>query len=146
MSGSVAHGNSSLNFDPGQVYYFVNPEINTPEPHYHICLEQDGGGVLFMACCTSQFEKRKAYIEKVGLPMSTLVWMSPDLNNNFKKDTYVDCNRCFEFTVTELQRLQAFKYVGRIKPSHLEQIAIGMTESPQVEDYKKEAIQKLLEF
>jgi hypothetical protein len=146
MSGSVDPEGSSLNFDPGQVYYFVNPEIGTPEPHYHICLEQAGGGVLFMVCCTSQFEKRRQYIERTGLPMTTLVWMSPDENNKFKKDTYVDCNSCFEFNVSEIPEFDAFKHIGRIKPTHIEEIAGGIVDSPKVEDYKKDIVKKLLEF
>lgn len=108
-SGGSGSGHA---FDPGQVYYFVNPQIPSLEPHYHICLEQAGGGVLFMACCTSQFDKRKLYIERTGLPMTTLVYMPPDVDNGFKKDTYVDCNRCFEFAEDDLPRMISFRYAG----------------------------------
>jgi hypothetical protein len=146
MSGSTAHRASGLSFDPGEIYYFVNPHFPSTEPHYHICLEQAGGGVLFMSCCTSQFERRRQYIERAGLPMSTLVWLPPDDENKFKKETYVDCNSCFEFMINDLPQQDSFKYIGRIRPSHLLQIASGTMDSPRIEDYKKDTIQKLVDF
>jgi hypothetical protein len=46
-----------------KVYKFVNHKLSSMEPHFHIVLSVENE-ILILAVCTSQFEKRKKFIEK----------------------------------------------------------------------------------
>lgn len=127
---------------PGQVYYFISDKLNSDVPHFFVCCTIIDG-VVFLVCCTSQFEKRKSYIEKRNLPNSTLVWLKPNDENGFKVDTYVDCNTHYNYTLQKLAQLYGddeLEYKGQLSESDFHQILIGLNESPIIEENIKEKL------
>jgi hypothetical protein len=131
------------NIKPRQIYYFVSDKlVGTIDPHYFICLAVDNELIL-LSCCTSQFEKRKKFIENRELPFSTLVWLKPTPDNGFKKDTYVDCNGYFDYSASEIERLydeDKISYIGELSESDFYQILIGLRESPLIEEAVKKKL------
>lgn len=133
---------------PKKIYYFVSDKISSDAPHYFICLSKADGGMVLLSCCTTQFEKRKKFIEDRDFPHTTLVWIKPDEKNELKEDTYVDCNSCFSYTIEELGSLyesEKLHYKGELSDSHFEQILIGLRDSPLIDEVTKEALNKYRE-
>ena len=99
-----------------------------------------------MSCCTSQFDTVRRFVETRSLPMESLVWISPDessVDNPFSKDTYVNCNSCFTYTIEEFRTMydaETVSYSGKVSDSHYEQILIGIHSSPLVDNETKEII------
>jgi hypothetical protein len=132
--------------DDKKIYYFSTTRINTEEPHHFICIKRTTEDILIMSCCTSQFNTVRRFIETRSLPMESLVWISPDstsIENPFTKDTYVNCNSCFTYTIDEFKSMydnDAISYSGKVSDSHYEQILIGIHSSPLVDNETKEII------
>lgn len=130
-----------------QVYFFSNEQIKTPIPHYFICICIISEGNIFFVCCTSQFEKRKNFIEKRNLPSTTLVWLKPDTKNGLKKDSYVDCNSYYPIPRSKIRNLYEndnIEYSGEISEDHYIQILKGLIASPLIEENLKEYITPIL--
>lgn len=133
---------------PGSIYKFSSTQINTPIRHYFICIVRDDGDCLILACCTSQFEGRKNYVERnAHIPESPLVWIAaPNEDNELTEDTYVNCNNYFEYRVEDLrQKYDAgtLDYKGEVSESHYVQIINGMRESPEIEEDIKDRLPSL---
>lgn len=47
----------------GGIYWFVNPKINSPDPHPHVCVGEKDGTFILLFCGTSNFEGRKRHFE-----------------------------------------------------------------------------------
>lgn len=84
----------------GSVYYFEEKELSSNEPHYFVVLNQNPRTeeFLILVCASSQVEKRRQIIQRLGFPEETLVFVSPAEYAIFSKDTVIDCNRVFEKT------------------------------------------------
>ncbi|MEN0005216.1 MAG: hypothetical protein AAF798_13775 [Bacteroidota bacterium] len=131
---------------PGKVYYFESEQLSTNIPHYFICLTINADELVILACCTSQFEKRKRFIESRNLPHSTLVWISPNDENGFSRDTFVDCNSYFDYSKEELKRLyesDILSFTGEVSEDVLVQIYIGMKDSPLIEEAIKDRLPEI---
>lgn len=102
-----------------------------------------------MACCTSQFETVRRFVESRRLPDSTLVRVKSTKENGFTKETYVNCNNePFEYTRDEFLekfRNQTIKYKGELSETDFEQLIIGFTESPLISKKFQKLISDLLE-
>lgn len=85
-------------------------------------------------------------LEKNNLPNETIVWVSPaDEENPFTKNTYVNCNEYFTYTIDEFKNLyesDKVKFTGEISEIHYEQILIGIQMSPLIDDETKELLPK----
>jgi len=126
---------------PRKVFYFRSEQLNTSIPHYFICVAKSENDMLILVCCTSQFEKRRQFIESRGFPHSTLVWVPPTSENGLSVDSYVDCNSYFDYTVDEfigLYESGILELKGEISEDHMAQILIGISDSPLIEDNIKE--------
>jgi hypothetical protein len=127
-----------------KVYYFTSAKIDSNVPHYFICIKRTDDCVLIFACCTSQFESRKKFIESRELPFETLVYIRPGEDGNpFTKATYVDCNNCHIYTFEEFKRMYnsaAVRYSGEISQIYYEQIIIGLHASPLIAEDIKEIL------
>lgn len=104
------------------------------EPHFHIVLSVENE-ILILAVCTSQFEKRKKFIEKKSLPENTLVKISGDF---FDKETFVDCNMNIfsEETCEKLYNLYKdglLEFSGEITDCEYIQILDGIIDSPLID-------------
>ena len=147
MKINIRDSNSSFGdtIEPRKIYKFSSNKINTPILHYFICIVRDDGDFLVMTCCTSQFEKRKKFIEaRPDIPNSTLVWIdAPNDDNHLTKETYIDCNNYIEYSVAELQQKynqEEITFEGEISEVHFLQIIQGLLDSPEIEDEIKEML------
>lgn len=82
----------------GSVYYFEEEKLSSPEPHYFIVVNKapKSDKILILVCASSQIEKRKAVVEKLGFPKETLIIVSPQECPCFTKETAIDCNSIIE--------------------------------------------------
>lgn len=130
--------------DNKKIYYFSSNQLNTKIPHHFICVKRNNNDVLFMSCCTSQFETIRKFVETRSLPLATLVYISPkDTSNPFDKDTYVNCNDIQTYTIDEFRSMyesNAINYSGEISDNYYEQIITGIHSSPLIEEEIKENI------
>jgi hypothetical protein len=128
-----------------KVLYFACSELNTEEPHYFICLCSHPVNTVNLSCCTSQFATVKRLIERNKFPSETLVYIpKTDTDNPFKKDTYINCNEWFPYSIDELWSMYynvVLTIIPDLLPLHsFEQILIGLLASPQIEDELKESL------
>ena len=88
----------------GSVYYFEEERLSSSTPHYFIVLNKEpvDDTVLFLVCASSQVEKRKNAIEKLGFAPETLVIVSVGECDCFDKETAIDCNTIFEKTTSSV--------------------------------------------
>lgn len=131
------------NISQRKVYYFKSNRLNTDIPHYFVCLTVGIDGIVLLVCCTSQFEKRRKFIETRNLPYSTLVWIKPDKENGLKMDSYVDCNGYFDYSLEELGQLyeaDELEYKGELSEAVFDQILTGLRESPLIEESVKDKL------
>lgn len=129
-----------------KVYYFSSTRLNTDEPHHYICIKKSDNDILILTVCTSKFDTVKNYVERAKLPNETLVWISPvDANNPFTKDTYVNCNTSFTYTLEEFREMyesDTIKHSGEINDGHYFQILDGLHASPLIDKDTKNTIPK----
>jgi hypothetical protein len=123
-------------FEPKGLYYFSSEALNTAVRHYFVIVEIEGK-LFHMVVCTTQFEKRKEYLNYAGIDSCTLVPIKPDTGNELTEECYVDCNKVFShYTIEALQAkldsgVLAFK--GHVSDSEYYQIMNGIIYSPRVE-------------
>jgi hypothetical protein len=131
-----------------QIYYFATAEVENP--HFYICIKRTDGNILYMSICTSQFETIRKFVETRHLPFETLVFIKPntaDENNPFSKETFVNCNNVFTFTIDELTEKYIngeISYKGQLEDIYYEQLLLGIHASPLVDEEVKEFIPNTL--
>jgi hypothetical protein len=130
----------------GSVFYFEEEAISSAEPHFFVVLNKNPRTeeVLVLVCASSQVEKRKQAIQRLGFPATTLVFVSPTEYVLFKKDTVIDCNRAYEKTPQSLvEKLEQ----GKLKvcteimaEAIVQQLLQGVMASPQVAERVKQLL------
>ena len=133
------------NIQERKVYYFSSTYLNTNTPHYFICIKKTDDEVIILSCCTSQFETVKRFVETRSLPYETLVYISSNdsINEVFDKDTYVNCNEYYQYTVDDFRKKYEeglIVFSGEISESHYEQILTGFHTSPMISPEIKELL------
>jgi len=124
----------------GSIYWFINPNISSSEPHPHVCLGTEADECAFMLCGTSQFEKKRRFFELNGLPFETLVRFQANVTNTITKDTYINCNEVQSHQINDLYNNTSFKQRGSVSISELFQIKNGIEISELLEEEFKELI------
>ncbi|MVN90482.1 hypothetical protein [Mucilaginibacter aquatilis] len=124
----------------GNIYYFINPQINSQEPHPHLYVGDKDDKSAFLICGTSQFEKRKRYFELVGLPYETLVRIRPSEDNKLTTDTYINCNDVQTHDFNSLFTYSKFSFYGTTTKSEQYEVKNGISISVLVEEDDKEII------
>ncbi|HTE27592.1 hypothetical protein [Flavitalea sp.] len=123
-----------------EVFFFATEKIFTEDPHFFICVKKTESEVLLFTCCTSQGGKREDYLNRKGVSLKTLVYIKPVKGLPFTKDTFVDCNKCFQYTMEEFKKMceeGTMQYKGEISPEYYEQIIVGLLESPEIDQEVK---------
>ncbi|MDZ4794563.1 MAG: hypothetical protein SGI83_09820 [Bacteroidota bacterium] len=123
------------------IFYFVYPPLNTPDPHYFVCVGQLPSGEYAFSCCTSQFNTVRKFVEIRRLPNTTLVFMPPAVDNPFDRDTYVNCNEYFGFhkaDLWEMYNLGSLTEHGEFPLESYEQIVIGFKDSTIIDEELKD--------
>ena len=77
---------------PGAVFYFINENLNSDEPHYHFVLNYNpfDEPLLILVLASSQIQSVKA--RRAMHPIETLVEMDGNDYNELTKPSIVDCN------------------------------------------------------
>lgn len=133
----------------GSVYYFEEEQLSSDEPHYFVVLNRNPRTeeFLILVCASSQVEKRKQIIQRLGFAQETLVFVSPSEYSIFTKDTVIDCNRVFEKTAqTLIEKLEQneLKVCAEIMPDTiLRKLAKGISASTQVSEKIKRMLSGL---
>ena len=129
----------------GSVYYFQEETLSSAESHYFVVLNKDPRSeeILILVCASSQIDKRRRIVEKLGFPAETLVFISPSDYPLFTRDTVIDCNRAFEKTcqsLIEKLELGKLKTCTELMPLEIVQKLIqGVHLSTQVAEKIKKA-------
>jgi len=126
-----------------KLYYFSSTKIDTDIPHHYVCIKKTDNDVLILTLCTSQFDTVKRFVETRNLPYETLVYITPDGENELTVDTYVNCNEIHEYTIDEFRVLYESNIVGftgEIADSHYQQILIGLHKSTLIDEDIKELL------
>lgn len=130
---------------PRAILYFSDPEaLNTPSRHYFICISPSPEGHLVFSCCTSQFATVKGMIEHNAYENATLAFIkASDPDNPFDKDTYVNCNEYFVYSLRNLWSKYLsgdLSFKSELPLDSFEQILIGLGKSDQIEEEVKELL------
>lgn len=134
--------------NPKQVFHFSNSDLNTHIPHYFICVSKSVESIVFMVCCTSQFDSIRYIIEEKKFPYSTLATIQPSNENGLTVETHINCNHIFEKHIdwiTDKYSDEQLNYKGILNDVHYEQILRGILDSPMVEEIIKEDCRKQLD-
>lgn len=134
-------------FKKQHLYYFINPELNSDEPHFHVCIAKDKIDVYFLIC-SSQFKTKERFIKMNNLPYSTLVYIDSykQSDNDLTKQTYISCNECFKFSIDELYQMKENGILlekGKISNSNMQQLSIGFNESRLIDNHLKPKFPKI---
>lgn len=119
----------------GGLIYFINDQICSPEPHYHLCLNISQNHVNFL-CGTSRPESTTRFLELNKIDYSTFVSVKPSvLLNRLKLDTYFNCNQPYSFHIDDLLKKynsNELRIKGEIAEYELLNIKNGIINSPLI--------------
>ena len=88
----------------GSVYYFSESSFSSNASHYFIVIDKEPGcdEVFLLVVSSSRIEKAKWRTEKRGLPAETLVEIGANEYIDFTKNSIIDCNCLFRYSINEL--------------------------------------------
>lgn len=131
--------------DERKIYFFhdVVPDGSDIYPrHRYICFKKHCQVVCLVECTTQEATIDK-YIMQRSLPTSTKVHLSPNETLNLPKDTFINCNTCYNCEVKDLAKLLSegtVDFCGEIEGADYASIISGLKVSPVI----KPAIKALL--
>jgi len=133
---------------PGDLLYFKDGRLNSPEPHFFLLAGIKNKSITLFLVGTSKFDNAQKRIEYRKQDSSTLVRIKPDSSiNELSTDTYIDCNNCFDRTLSDLTNLvnnNDLRVRGTLKFSDLNQIYNGVNNSNGLTPEEKETILEFL--
>ena len=136
-----------LLLQPGQILFFRNPSFPATA-HPHICLLESTGEIILLSSATSQQNTVERFVRYRQLPMNTVVFVNPNNENGLSKDTYINCNNePFEFAKNDLWKWYSrgqLTVAGVLSPSDLEQIVLGLLDSPLIAGETQDLVRLLL--
>lgn len=121
----------------GNIYFFEkNSSFGIPG-HMHVCIKR-ADKLLFFSTCSSQINTALELSKRFGWNINTFpVYAANDKTNKFKEPlTYVNCNKCYEISVSDFVNLMEKGEVrllqGSFSEADLEMIAKGVKSSTQI--------------
>lgn len=121
----------------GNIYFFEkNTPIGIPE-HMHVCVKR-ADKLLFFSACSSQIKTALDLSRRFGWDINTFpVYKADETTNKFKEAlTYVNCNKCFEISVSEFVDLMNDGKVrllqGNFSDKDMQMIVKGVLTSTQI--------------
>lgn len=121
----------------GNVYYFeANSSFGVPG-HMHVCVKR-ADRLLFFSTCSSQIQTARLLSQRFGWDINTFpIFVSNPNTNQFKEPlTYVNCNRCYEITVSAfvdlMEKGEVWLLQGCFTSADLELIGKGVLKSTQI--------------
>lgn len=130
----------------GSVFYFKYEEVHETIPHYFVILNKDStiSSVLVIPVSTTQLTKRKAYYERHGLSLDTLIEVTAQESKwILKKDSVFDCSSTkiiepLEFY--DLYQSKNLKYIWIMPENITIQLKNAVLTSIHIEPWIKEFI------
>lgn len=127
----------------GNIYFFEkNSSFGIPS-HMHVCVKR-ADKLLFFSTCSSQINTAFQLAKRFGWDINTFpVYKANAETNQFKEPlTYINCNRCYEISVSDFVDLmnkgQVRLLQGSFIKADLKLIAKGVKSSTQIaRDIKK---------
>lgn len=127
----------------GNIYFFEKNSCFGIPGHMHVCIKR-ADKLLFFSTCSSQINTAIELSKRYGWNINTFpVYKANDKTNKFKESlTYVNCNRCYEISVSDFVDLidkgQVRLLQGNFSEEDLALIAQGVKYSSQItRDIKK---------
>ena len=121
----------------GNIYFFEkNSSFGIPG-HMHVCIKR-ADKLLFFSTCSSQIHTAIDLSKRFGWDINTFpVYKADDKTNQFKESlTYVNCNRCYEISVSDfvdlLDKREIRLLKGNFSEYDLSLIAKGVKASTQI--------------
>ena len=129
--------------NPGSVYYFRDEAITSESPHYFVVRNKDtvNGPIVALLCASSQIEKRQKWYS--SCPPETLVVVGPAQYRDFTKQTIINCNEVYKFTIAQLvTKLNGgiLRLKAEMSISIVENLRWGILVSPVIERETKELL------
>jgi hypothetical protein len=128
--------------------YFLSEKSKVGVPnHYHIVIKRTVGGIVHLVCCTTKKDTILRFLDRQGLPYSTIVWVEPDEVNHLPKDSYINCNSVHSCTEEELVALCKHGYAelrGECGGDRYLEIIRGICDSPVVVEEIKDLLREEL--
>ena len=122
--------NSTL--EVGRVYKFSAPElIETDIPHFFVVIAIIGSD-NYALVSTTKLQKRIDFLKSRQISLETLCYISPNGENGFTEDSYLDCNKYFAIPNGYLEQKVASGYFdvkGTISDEDFERIKYSITQS-----------------
>jgi hypothetical protein len=98
----------------GGIYWFVNPQISSTDPHPHVCVGEYTGNSVLLFCGTSNYEGKKRHFELANIAYETLVRIQPNPSNTLTRDTFLNCNDVQLHDANDLKSNTTFVLRGHI--------------------------------
>lgn len=86
----------------GSVLWYVNDDIDNPEPHPHVVVAIHEG-FTYTVCGTSQQETIERKARNYGLELALFPAIDPHQTNGLRRRTFFDCGNYFEIHTNVLQ-------------------------------------------
>lgn len=144
MSGLSHEDHIRSTITAGSVYYYHESSIGSPLWHNFVVINIDpyNESTIFLVCCSSKIDNRKKL--RATCPPETLVVISPYQYSVLTSQTVIDCNRVFEYSISEIAHMFLKKKLQERPVMDLrlvKKLREGVMLSPMVE----KRIQKLLQ-
>ena len=136
-------GELNLILRQGSVLYKAVRGVTSSGPHYLLVINNkpyEKHGVV-VSVVTSQIEKRRERLTRLGLNESSLVLLPQNCYPHLKKESAVDCNEISVIPYDELRvyALKDFKSPD-FPPEYIQQIVKAVINSPKVSDEIKDIL------
>lgn len=121
----------------GNIYFFENNVSFGVPGHMHVCVKRADRLLLF-STCSSQIQTARSLSQRFGWDINTFpVYASNPGTNQFKEQlTYVNCNRCYDISVSDfvdlMERGEVRLLNGNFTADDLELIVKGVKKSTQI--------------
>ena len=121
----------------GNIYFFEkNASFGVPG-HMHVCVKRAGRLLLF-STCSSQIQTARSLSQRFGWDINTFpVFAANPATNQFDEAlTYVNCNRCYDISVTDfvdlMKRGEVRLLSGSFTMDDMKLICNGVLKSTQI--------------
>lgn len=121
----------------GNIYFFEkNAPFGVPG-HMHVCVKRANRLLLF-STCSSQIQTARSLSQRFGWDINTFpVYAANPVTNQFREAlTYVNCNRCYDISVSDFVDLMEKGEIrllsGSFTEDDLKLIGKGVLKSTQI--------------
>jgi hypothetical protein len=143
MSPQWTPGLLNLTLHGGSVYYLQDRHLSSAEPHYFVVLNMTPHEDSYLVFAITSSKVETVLRRRVGLPVESLIEISPSEYSEFTLQSIGDCNSHFRVTKQELlQKLQTgLAWEKKPLPVNLlNKLRQGMLASPLIEDEIKDLL------